>query len=231
MEDNTPDVIEESSTSDVQAESSPAVVEEQTEQVAEPTVQKGTEKVVPYDRFKEINDEKNYWRQHAERLAQQKPVEPQVEVDPYAQFQDPQTKLFYQEMDKRMERLAKKVAEEEKAPIIRQNEILTAQLAQIQHKMYKEGNDDVPEGSPEEAKIAQYVSMGMPIEDATWAVMGKQRVAKVETLKQQKTQQKVEMKAKANLPTTTSVPQQSGLPERKLSFRELMAKAIEDAEA
>ncbi len=200
--------------------------EEQEQEVSEPTEEtQGTseENRVPYDRFKEVNDEKNYWRQQAERLSTPQPVAPREEVDPYAQFADPQTKLFYQEMDKRMSKLAKQVAAEEKAPIIRQNEILTQQLAQIQHKMFKTDNTDVVEGSQEETRIAQLISSGVPIQEATWAVMGPKRVATAGSVKQQKANKKMEMKQKANLPTAQSVASQNGLPNQEgVSFRDKM---------
>jgi len=227
-EERTDDIQDSSPEQDVNVDSSPQTEEQPA--VSEPTEEQGAaEQRVPYDRFKEVNDEKKYWQQQAERLSQMvsQPAQPQEEADPYAQFQDPQTKLFYQEMDKRMVKLAKKIAEEEKAPIIRQNEILTQQLAQIQHKMFKTDNSDVVEGSPEEARIAQLISSGIPIQEATWAVMGPKRVAQAQGVKQQKQQSKVEMKQKANL-VTGSVPSQSGLPKNEnVSFREKMAQALD----
>jgi hypothetical protein len=225
-EERTDEVLDSSPEEEI-VESS--TTEEEQVVDSEPTEEQGTteENRVPYDRFKEVNDEKNYWRQQAERLST--PVQqPQVEADPYAQFQDPQTKLFYQEMDKRMVKLAKKIAEEEKAPILRQNEILTGQLAQIQHKMFKTDNTDVVEGSQEEARIAQLISSGIPIQEATWAVMGPKRVARAQGAKQQKVNKKVEMKQKANLATSSAVAPQSGLPPQEVkSFKEKMAERMD----
>ena len=228
MEDERIDEIEESSPQpDAEVDSSPQQEEELVG--SEPTEEQGTTDArIPYDRFKEVNEEKNYWRQQAERLSQMSPQPSQQreEADPYAQFQDPQTKLFYQEMDKRMAKLARQVAEEEKAPILRQNEILTQQLAQIQHKMFKTDNNDVVEGSREEQRIAQLISSGIPIQEATWAVMGPKRVAMATSVKQKKQQSKTEMKQKANLVTGT-VPSQSGLPKNdNISFKEKMANAL-----
>jgi len=227
-EERTDETLESSPETEVEDVESSTTEEQIVD--SEPTEEQGTteEGRVPYDRFKEVNDEKNYWRQQAERLSQQPVQQPKEEADPYAQFTDPQTKLFYQEMDKRMVKLAKRIASEEKAPILRQNEILTQQIAQLQHAKFKEDNTDVVEGSPEEARIAQLISQGVPMQEATWAVMGPKRVAKVQTAKQQKQTKKVEMKQKANLATSTSVPAQSGLPpQENKSFRESMNERLD----
>lgn len=228
------DVIQDSSPEDVIAESSPAEPEEeQVQEPEEPTSPKGVEEQhVPYSRFKEINDERKYWQEKAIEVASRQPVpvQPQEEIDPYSQFQDPNTRVFYQDLDKRILKMAKKIAEEEKAPIIRQNEILSQQLASIQHKMFKSENTDVAENSPEEMRIAQLVSTGtMTLEEATWAVMGPKRVARTkqeETQKQQKNQ-RVDMKVKANLATQTGVPVKSGLPQNRQGFLEELADRLD----
>jgi len=212
MEDERIDVEQESSpVEDVEVEDSSTQEEEQAE-VAEPTAEQGTqEQNVPYDRFKEVNEEKNYWRGQAERLSQPTPVK--EEEDPYANIQDPQAKLFWQELDKRVEKRANKIADERTVIATQQNQALARQLANIQHKVYKSENVDVVEGSAEEQRIAQLVSTGiMSMEEATWAVMGQKRAAKAVTQKQQKQVKKTEMKAKANL-STGGIPAQSGLPQ------------------
>ena len=229
MEEQEQDVQEvESSPQEVENVES-STTEQEQEVVSEPTEEEqGTteENRVPYDRFKEVNDEKNYWRQQAERLSTPQPVAPTVEADPYAAYTDPQTKLFYQDMDKRMDTRARKIAEEAKAPIIRQNEILTQQIAQLQHKQFKTDNTDVVEGSLEETEIAQLISQGVPMEKATWAVMGPKRVAKAGIAKQQKVNKKVEMKQKANLATSSAVNPQGLPPQDSASFRDKMSESL-----
>jgi len=232
MNEQEQDVQEvDSSPQEVEEVESSTTDQEQTVDTESTVEEEGTtdENRVPYDRFKEVNDEKNYWRQQAERLSTPQPVAPKEEADPYQQYQDPQTKLFYQEIDKRMDKRARVIADEAKAPIIRQNEILTQQIASLQHDKFKDDNADVMEGSPEEARIAQLISSGIPINEATWAVMGPKRVAKAGTVKQQKQNKKVEMKAKANLPTANSVASNNGLPAQGngKSFNEKMKEALD----
>ena len=234
MEDEKIDVVDESSTSEVEESESSTDEQEQTEQVVETTTLKdGTlsDKPVPYDRHKEVIDERNYERQQKEFLQNQlvqKPVQTQEEVDPYAQYTDPQTKLFYQDQDKRMMKIANKIADERAAPLVRQNEILTHQLASIQHEQFKDKNTDVVQGSQEETKIAQLVSTGvMTLDQATWAIMGPKRAANAAVQKQQKQTKKTAMKAEANL-ATGGLPAQSGLPsEKKQTFMDEMTEQLD----
>ena len=213
-------------------ESSPDVVEEE-QQLEEPTSQEGVveEEKVPYSRLEKVSQRnQELERQNAYLQGQsERPQVIQPETDPYAGITDPQTKVFYQDLDKRIEKKAMKIAEAEKAGILRQNEILTRQMASLQHKMFKEDNTDVKEGSQEEARIAQLVRTGaIGLDEATWAVMGPKRAGTTQRVTQAKQQKKVEMKAKANLATQTSIPASNGLPKGKEAFREKMNILMQD---
>ena len=77
MPDEIQDVNAESSTApDVNAESSTAAPVETTT----PKVEQ--EKVVPYDRFKEVADEKNYWREQAILASQRQQASVQQTQEP-----------------------------------------------------------------------------------------------------------------------------------------------------
>jgi hypothetical protein len=72
----------------------------------------------------------------------------------------------------------------------------------------------------EEQEIANYVAMGMPLDKATWAVMGPKRSEDARRTAGKTQQQKTKAKVKANL-EQSSVPKSSNIPDgKKLSFRE-----------
>ena len=221
---------------DVNADSSPATdvtTESSTVAPVETTTSKvEQEKVVPYDRFKEVADEKNFWREQASILANQRqqpsvqqPLEP---TDPYVGM-DAQTRVFYQEMDKRAEKIAeRKIAEKEKGY---QSTIdaLLLQTAQIQEKLFRNDAKDVVVGSPEEREIANLVRAGLDLEKATWAVMGAKRVESAKTSKQTQHAIKTLEKDKANL-DISSMPANHGIPTKdKLNFREDLNRRMQGA--
>ena len=226
MPDETPDVIADPSpATDVTTDSSTvAPVETTTPKVEQ-------EKVVPYDRFKEVADEKNYWREQAMAANQrvQQPVQQTQEPsDPYVGM-DAQTRVFWQEIDKRTDNKVKAAREEERRNYQASIDALSLQTAKIQEKLFRNDAKDVVAGSPEELEIANLVRAGLDLERATWAVMGPKREAAAKSVVQAKQQVKTQLKAQANL-ETASIPANNGIPTKeRLSFRERLAARMQES--
>lgn len=226
MPDETQDVSAESSpVTDVNTESSPVAP------VETPTSKVEQEQVVPYDRFKEVADEKNYWREQA-MAAQQRPQQPvsiqHEESDPYAGM-DAQTRVFYQEIDKRAEKIAQRLVNQKESEYRTTIEALAFQNAKIQEKLFRSEAKDVVPGSAEEREIANLIRAGLDPEKAAWAVMGPKREAAAKSAAQAKQQQKVQQKAQAGM-DTSSIPTHSAVSgKEKLSFRESMERKMQAA--
>jgi hypothetical protein len=217
---------------DIDVQTDPSPVEDvdtdpSTVDPGEPTPQEGgqdSEQSVPYDRFKEVNDERNYLREQVNALAQkphvqQGPVSPTQEADPYAGM-NAETKVFYQDLDQRAAKIASKEvqkAEERHKQLV---ENLQVQNARIQAKLFRQEQADVIPGSKEENEIARYISMGIPPDKAAMAVMGDKRINSAKSGKTQIQKTKAEQKAQANL-ETAGIPTNSGIPTgEKLSYRD-----------
>jgi len=227
MEEVKPDVIEESLPSeDVNEE------EQSTSELEEATSQEAAqeEQTVPYDRFKEVIDERNHLRElsrnFAERKQQGETVQ-QIEDDPYKGM-DAETEKFYRDLDKRTQRQVETTAKKIAAPIMKENEAIKRQLSVILEKDFRKANEDVPMNSKEEGEIAALIRMGVDPEKAAWAVMGPKRVESAKTVKKQQTKEKVQKKAEANL-ESGGIPAQNGLPQTKLDFRDDLDKQFREA--
>jgi len=227
MSEETPDeVTEESSPQpDVEEETSP---QEEETQIEEATSQQATETKEPpfheHPRWKEVMSDRDksaqeaaYWKGKAEQPAQV----PQQPIDPYAGM-DAETERFWRNSEKRTQgQIDQALAIKEKdyqATI----EALASQNAKIQEKIFRQEQDDVVPGSPEEQEIANLIRAGLDPERAAMAVMGDKRIAAAKVVKQTTNQQKVQQKAQANVETSGVAPN-SGLPkDHKMSTTELL---------
>jgi len=230
------DVVQDSSpTEDVQTESSP---EEQQEDLGEPTPEQGgqEEKEPPFNlhpRWQQMQEDKAkseadaaYWKGMAE--ARQTPSTPQQpETDPYAGM-DAQSKLWMQERDKRVVQLAKSVVSEEKNQLRAELDALKQGYGDVREKLFRQENIDVVPGSQEEKEIAQYINMGMQPDKAAWAVLGDKRVKDVQRKTNLKVKTSPQVKAQANL-NTSSVPQGSLPQKERLSFAQRLEKNMKEA--
>ena len=213
---------EESSTSeDVETESSTEEQSEATEEQAAPE-----EQIIPYDRFKEVNEEKNYWRDKFAEQATKVPEAPVV--DPNANF-DPQTKVFYQDLEKRTQKaITEALATKEKEYQVK-IDALAMQNAKVQERLFRQDQKDVVQGSKEETEIAGLIRQGMDPNRAAWAVMGPKRVEAAKSNKVTKQQNKTKLKAQANV-ETSGVPQNSGLPPPEgLNFRNDLDRRMKES--
>lgn len=217
---------------DVEVDSSTTeeAVEEQVEESDTTESKSEPEQIVPYERFKEVNDERKELQGLVTQLMQQKqqPQQPQ-ESDPYANIDDPSTREWYRQRDKQVEKLVEKklkdVVDGNYRPVI---ESLTSQLASMQEKEFRKEFPDIAPNSQEEKVIAGYINSGLTPKAAYWAVMGEKRANAAKTSQQQKKQQKVQQKAKANL-ETSSVPQGSPVaPMEAPSFEETFDKLYKE---
>jgi len=210
--------LEESSTTELEEATSQEAVQE----VAEETEEVEEIQQVPYDRFKEVNEEITRLQDLVQTLAQrqnQGETPKEVESDPYAGM-TPEEVAFYRNSDMRTKKLIQEEAKKLSAPLVQQNQAIAKKLSMIMEKDFRKSNEDVLPDSKEEQQISQLISQGVAPDQAAWAIMGPKREASAKSQKQVKQQKKVKQKAQANL-ETQGIPQNNGLPNKaQPSFRE-----------
>lgn len=226
MEEEKQDVNPESSLEGAVA-SSPEVQEkaaqevvEQTQETQTPPAEEGVtqepieqpaeEQKVPYDRFKEVIDERNYLRELAQRQpTQAPPAQPDPDVG-----RTPEERAFYQQQREMARQEALKVmAPQIKAAVNR--------MAQLEIQNFRLVHPEVKPNSDIEGRITQRVNQGYPLEEAykleTYATrVGQQSVQSAQTQKQ-----RLVAKQKANVVSPQSLSPQTATPP-KVSFDEDM---------
>jgi len=217
---------------DVDVDSSPQEqeVEEQVDEVLGEETPLPTQGLnqVPYDRFKEVIDEKNEYKNKLLELVGRQPQQPQApQQDPYAGY-DRDTRIWLQERDKQVEQLIEKkltsTVDAQYRPII---DSLYAQLASIKEKEFRKDFPDIQPNSREEQEIAGFISAGLPANKAYWAVMGEKRADVARTSAQVKQKQKVQQKVKANL--ESGIAQGSPVaPKETLTFEQKFEKLAKE---
>jgi hypothetical protein len=224
MPDQDENIVPESSQEPaVQADSTPAEPVEATTQQA---VQQEEVPFHAHPRFQELIETVRDLKNQNQFLSQQlnKPVQEEDEDKNL----DPQTKVFYQELDKRVERKAKKLVDgqvEQFKPVVN---ALMAENAKLREKLFRNEHTDVIRGSVEEQKIAKLISMGVSEDEASWAIMGPKRVQSAGQKAQEKKVTTTQVKQQANL-ETSSVPKANGLPQQKSSFRDDLKRRMQEA--
>ena len=228
MEEEKDVIVEPSTTEDVETESSTVESEEATSQEAT----QEQDQQVPYDRFKEVIDERN---ENESKIAYlegqlasiQKP-QPKDETDPYSGM-DAQTEKFYRDMDKRTQKVITKALGEKEVEYRATIDALASQNAKIQEKIFHQEQADVQPGSKEEVEVANYIKMGMDPDKAAWAVMGAKRVESAKSTKKQQMQTKTQQKSQANL-MSPGLPSNSGVPTgEKLEYRDDLDRRMKEA--
>jgi len=212
--------VEPSTTEDETTESSTVESEEATSQEA---TQEQEQPVEPpfheHPRWQQMQEEKARMAEEVAYLKGQQEARPGIpEVDPYA-GQDPQTKVFYQDLDKRTNQAIEKAVQQERQQYQATLNALASQNAKIQEKLFRQDETDVKPNSPEENEIAVLIGQGVDPNKAAWAVMGPKRVESAKGAQKVATKSKTQQKAQANL-ETSGVPINSGLPSgEKIDFR------------
>jgi hypothetical protein len=228
MEDVKQDVKQESSSALGEAlASSPEAAEQQTQEAQTPPAEQGetqgqeeqqTEEArVPYSRFKDVVEEKNWYKQQLEqRLSQQQPQQQQQPAtNPYAGM-TPEEERFWRAVD---ERARMQAAEQFKqiAPVI---DAGRQELATMKVQQFRNAHPDIKPDSPEEIAIAEKINAGYPPEDAYKLVMWDRRVAQAEKQANSVVKQKIEAKKQANV-EQSSIPQGTTAPiKSKMTLRE-----------
>lgn len=236
MIEETKDVVEESSTSlegaiasSPEAEAAVEGTGQATPQQAEtPTEEQQTEEqTVPYDRFREVNEERKQALAALQELAsRQQQVVQQPQALPQDQFEamiankTPEEQVFW--------RNVRDIARQEAAGIQRsispQIDAAKQEYARLRADQFFKEHNDVRQGSTEEKSIAQRISQGYDPEDAYRAVMWDKRLGQQQQNVQKQQQQRLAAKQKANVVSSSGVSQQS-VPGAKENFKaELMRR-------
>lgn len=195
--------------------SSPEAISEAQEKVTEtPTPKEGETPPVKeeqgetplheHPRFKEVVDEKNWYKQQLEQqmarqqVPLQQPAQPQ---DPYAGM-TPEEKVFWMKQREIAKEEATKVLQQNVNPQIQQG---IQEIARLRVEQFRKDHSDIKANSPEEMQIAEKIRSGYLPEDAYRAVMWDKKVGEKEASNQQTQQQRLEAKKKANVVSPQSV--------------------------
>jgi hypothetical protein len=176
--------------------------EETQEQVAPETAEiPEPEQQVPYSRFKDVIEEKNYLKQQnaqmLDQMQQRQPVQPQQQVDKYAHL-EPAEQVFYRNQEKMMREVAKEVAEKQFQTI---NPVINSGLQEIavmKAQNFRVAHPEIKKGSQDETDITQRVNIGYSLEDAYWSVMGPRGVERAQTRAVKQVKQNIQQKRQAN---------------------------------
>jgi len=227
--------VESSTTEEEQEEVQDVDSESSTEDLAEPTAEEGgqEEENVPFHehpRWKEVQADKEkavaeaqYYRGQAEMAKTIPQQQQQAPVDRYAGM-DAQTKLFYQEADKRTEEIVQAAVNRAKTEMGGVVQRQAETIGELQAKAYHQENSDIPKDSPEEREIIQKLGKGYTLEDATWSVMGPKRMQEAQRKGTIRKEEKKVMKSKANLATNTLTAEK--VPGSKKSFRDSLKEGL-----
>ena len=195
------------------------------------TPQAQEEQQVPYNRFKEVNDAKRAAEERERRLMemlqrQQAPQAPQQPSDPY-QGMDAETRLFYQNQEKMMRKIAEEQATKLKEEYQRESAYQKQIIGNLLGKEFSRAHPDVKEGSMEQEQIVQKIRTGYDSDDAYWSVMGPRGLSNAKVTAQKEVKQQFQAKKKANVETSGIQP--SGMPPAKKNFRDVLMKELETA--
>jgi hypothetical protein len=192
------------------------VTQEQTPQQTEPQAE---EQRVPYDRFKEVNDERAFWRDRYQQdivQRQQQAPQPQApQADPYA-GKSPEERAFWEEVDRRAEERAKRIVNEQITP---QLEAAKLEFARQRISEFHKEHPEIKPGSPEEQMIVEKVRQGYVLDDAYKVVMYEKKLAEKQVASEQQQKQRLEAKKQANVVSPQSVSSQA-IPTPKINWEE-----------
>lgn len=215
MQEEKQDAQGDSSSPELQAAmEESAASEQQTQGTETPTPQQGEsqeqekqpEGEVPFHehpRFKEVIDEKNWYKQQLEQqlAQQQQPVQQtQTPQNPY-QGMTPEEERFMRFRDDQ----TKKIVQGEMRKV---NPMLQAglqEIASMKVEQFRRDHPDIKPNSPDEVEIANKIKMGYNPNDAYWSVKGPKGVQQAEATAQKKAQQRLQQKRQANVESSPGV--------------------------
>lgn len=218
LEQNSEPAESQSALGDAIASSPEALkeVEQQVSDTQNPPAEQGEnqepeeaeEPKIPYSRFKEVVEERNYLRQLAEQQLAQKPQQqPQQPTTPQEIGNTPEEREFFNGIRK----IAREEAQREQEKLQPVIDAARKELAQIGVTLFRQAHPDVKPGSAEEIEIAQRIGAGYPTEDAYKTVMYDRKLAQVEKQVNSNNKLKIEAKKQANL-EQRSIPQGATAP-------------------
>ena len=178
-----------------------------------------------HPRFREVIEEKNYWREMALKQAQPQQAPQAPQVDPYANL-TPEEKNFWKQVDERAETIAQRKIESVRPQVEQELRETKEAVASMAYERFQLQHPDVKPGSQEENAIAQYFQRGYSLDDAYKVVMfdriGVQKAQHVKDIQVNKVQQKIA----ANV-ETKGISSTSNL-SPKMSFREALRKGMQE---
>ncbi len=218
---------EESSSLEGAVASSPEVQEKATQEVVQqaqepetatpkeaetPAVEPQAEEEakIPYDRFKEVVDERNYLRELAQRQPQVQPPQAQPQ-DPDA-GRTPEEKVFYQQQREMARQEALKVM----GPQIK---AAVERMAGLEIQNFRLRHPEVKPNSELERRITARVTQGYPLDEAHKIETYDSRVGQQSVQKAQVNQQRLADKQKANVVSPQSNTAQTNQ-NPKMTFEE-----------
>lgn len=179
-------------------------------------------------RFKEVVDEKNWYRKQLESQMQHQQTQQQFQQpqapDPYANL-TPEEQRWYRDRDARVEQIAaKKVEQYIQQRVAPQLEAGRRELARMTVTDFRRAHPDIKANSPDELTIAEKISTGYQPEDAYWSVMGPRGVQRAESKVKKQVKQSTEAKKRANV-EHSSIPS-AGIPKdtSKKTARQIAAE-------
>ncbi len=182
-----------------------------------------TEQQVPYERFKTVNDEKNYWRQQAETLAQHptpQPVQPQQQAQPQDKYAhlSAEEQVFYRNQEKMVKGVVDGALAKQKVEYDKRINNLQGVVYNSQAKSFLKEHPDIKPNTPEAMDVIQKMQRGLTMDEAYWAVKGPAGVQVAKQKAQTEVKQKMQVKKKANVEQTGV--SSAGMPSEARSFRE-----------
>lgn len=210
--------------------SSPEALEQEAQGSEQGTPQKPTqEQNVPFNehpRFKELIEERNYYRGLLEKQMQnqqqaqqfQQPQSPQPQ-QPQELGNTPEEREFYRLQRQIAREEALKVSQEQLGQIRPVIDAGRQELARMKVAQFRSEHPDIKPNSPEELAVAERINAGYTTEDAYRAVMWDSKFSDTERQKNQQNQQQNEAKKRANveqrsIPPSAALPTNSKIPLR-----------------
>lgn len=209
MSDEQKDALENSSTPLAEAIAATPEVKEEAQEIQDsetgtPQKPESQEENVPFNehpRFKELIEERNWYRQQLERQSQTQPqAQPQENLDPYSGM-TPEEERFWRAVDQR----AEKIAENKFRQVTPMLNAGIRELTNQKVNEFRREHPDIKPNSSEETQIAQRISMGYQPEDAYKAVMWDKKILENEKQANINNKQKIEAKKQANV-EQSSIP-------------------------
>lgn len=213
------EAMEESAASEAQ-ETEPV-----TQEQAETQEQKGDVPFHEHPRFKEIIDEKNWYKKQLEESYQrQQPPAQQTQQPQKPEYSNmtPDEERFWRAVDERAAIKAKEQFE-------KLNPTINAglqEIASMKVQQFRASHPDIKADSPDEMAIAGRIKVGYNPEDAYWSVMGPRGVQRAKETAMKTVQQKNIQKKQANVERSPSV--NSGKVAPQGSFRDTAGKYVDE---